>query len=60
MDSMVKSIWMLFRQERGATAAEYALMAGLITAVIAATVTTIGTTLNALFTTASAMFGAAS
>jgi len=45
------------KQDEGATAPEYALMVGLITAVIAATVTTIGTTLNNLFTTAANMFG---
>jgi pilus assembly protein Flp/PilA len=48
------------KQDEGATAPEYALMVGLITAVIAATVTTIGTTLNKLFTAAAGMFGAAS
>ena len=50
----------LAKNEEGATAPEYALLVGLITAVIAATVTTVGTTLNNLFTIASAMFGAAS
>ena len=50
----------LARNEEGATAPEYALMIGLITAVIAATVTTVGTALNQLFTTAVGMFGAAS
>jgi pilus assembly protein Flp/PilA len=43
-------------KDEGATAAEYALMVGLITAVIAATVTTVGTALNVLFTIAAGMF----
>ncbi len=44
------------KKDAGATAPEYALMVGLITAVIAATVTTIGTALNTLFTVAAGMF----
>ena len=46
--------------EEGATASEYALMAGLITAVIALAVTSVGIAVNQLFTTAAGMFGVAS
>jgi pilus assembly protein Flp/PilA len=38
------------QSERGATAVEYGIMVALIAAVIIATVTTIGTNLNAVFT----------
>jgi Flp pilus assembly pilin Flp len=39
----------LVTQEEGATAVEYALMAGFIAAVIASTVQLIGVTLSAIF-----------
>jgi Flp pilus assembly pilin Flp len=42
--------------ERGASAAEYALFVALIAAVIAGTVTTIGINLNAVFTNFVAAF----
>lgn len=43
-------------EEDGATAVEYALMLGLIAAVIATVVQSIGMTLKSIFTNASAMF----
>ena len=48
------------RQEEGATAPEYAIMVGLITAVIALAVGALGNTLIPVFTNAAGMFGAAS
>ena len=39
------------REERGATAVEYGLMVALIAAVIVVAVTTLGTKVNAAFTT---------
>ena len=43
----------LFRNEEGATAIEYGLLAALIAVTIIGTVTTIGTNLNTTFTTVS-------
>ena len=43
----------LKREEKGATAVEYGLMVGLIAVVIIVAVTTLGTKLNALFTSIS-------
>ena len=50
------SIKAFAKDEEGATASEYALMAGLISAVIAFTVTSVGTAVYQLFTTAAGMF----
>jgi pilus assembly protein Flp/PilA len=41
----------LAKDERGVTALEYGLIAGLISVVIVGTVTTLGTTLSTMFTT---------
>jgi len=46
---MLNAIATFIRDEEGATAVEYGLMAALIAAVIIAAVTTIGTSLNAVF-----------
>jgi len=43
-------------EEAGATAVEYAVMLGLIAAVIATVVQSIGMTLNSIFTNAASMF----
>ena len=47
----------LLSEESGATAVEYAIMAGLIVAVIAAAVGALGASLIPIFTNASAGFG---
>ncbi|HKS87133.1 MAG TPA: Flp family type IVb pilin [Pseudolabrys sp.] len=44
-------LFALLRDESGATAIEYALIAGSLSIVILAAVSTIGTTLNVTFTT---------
>ena len=46
----MKNIRAFFQDEHGATAIEYGLIAGLIAVVIITAVTTIGTQLNAKFT----------
>jgi pilus assembly protein Flp/PilA len=43
-------LFAFWRDERGATAIEYALIAGSISIVILAAVSTVGTSLNATFT----------
>lgn len=48
---------LLIQNEEGATSAEYALMIGLITAVIFAGVQTLGNSLIPLFASAAGMFG---
>ena len=48
---MNKSIRAFLRNESGATAIEYGLIAALIAVVVIGAVTTIGTNLNATFTT---------
>ena len=45
------------KQESGATAIEYGLIAGLIAVVIIGAVTTVGTNLSATFTTISSKLG---
>ncbi|CAJ0887735.1 Flp family type IVb pilin [Ralstonia mannitolilytica] len=47
---MKHAILQFIRDEQGATAIEYGLMAGLIAAAIVATVGTVGTNLNSVFT----------
>jgi pilus assembly protein Flp/PilA len=49
MKNWTTSIERFLKDESGATAIEYGLIAGLISVVIAASVTTIGTDLQALF-----------
>lgn len=56
---MLKHIIRFVKQDEGATAPEYGLMVALIAAVIVGTVTTIGTQLNAVFTTVSNALGVA-
>jgi pilus assembly protein Flp/PilA len=56
---MLKHIIRFAKQDEGATAPEYGLMVALIAAVIVGTVTTIGTQLNAVFTTVSNALGVA-
>jgi pilus assembly protein Flp/PilA len=49
-DHIMKDLLSLFsRDESGATAIEYGLIAGLIAVVIIATITTVGTSLSAKF-----------
>ena len=50
---MLTAISQFIRDEEGATAVEYGLMAALIAAVIITAVQTIGTNLNTTFTTVS-------
>ena len=47
----MKTLSKLFRDESGATAIEYGLIAALIAVVIITAVTTVGTNLTATFTT---------
>lgn len=47
MTNFIKNFW---KDEEGATAIEYGLLAGLIAVAIITTVTTLGTDLGALFT----------
>ncbi len=46
---MVNHVMNFVREEEGATALEYGLLAALIAAVIIAAVTSLGTTLNTVF-----------
>ena len=57
---MLTAIATFIRDEEGATAVEYGLMAALIAAVIIAAVTTIGTSLNTVFNGISAKLTVAS
>ena len=50
MQTLIKKFW---KDERGATAIEYGLIAALISVVIIAAVTTVGTQLTTTFTTVS-------
>jgi pilus assembly protein Flp/PilA len=50
MNGMELTMKHFVKEEDGATAVEYALMAGLIAAVIASAVVPIGVTLSAIFT----------
>ena len=54
---MLTAITQFIRDEEGATAVEYGLMAALIAAVIMATVGTIGTNLDAMFAKIAAKLG---
>lgn len=47
MTNMIKRFW---KDEEGATAIEYGLIAGLIAVALVTTLTTLGTDLGALFT----------
>ena len=60
MESQMKKLFMRFvKDEKGVTAIEYGLIAGLISVVILATVTAIGVSLSGLFQTiATALAGA--
>ncbi|MFM8866175.1 MAG: Flp family type IVb pilin [Limnohabitans sp.] len=51
MKNFVKQLRALSRDESGAAAVEYGLLAGLIAAVIVGSVTTLGTTLQGIFNT---------
>lgn len=57
---MLHPLLEFLRRDSGATAAEYALMAGLIACVVAATVTQFGLGVNALFETAANLFAGGS
>ena len=57
---MLTAITQFIRDEEGATAVEYGLMAALIAAVIMATVGGIGTKLNTVFTDISGKLGGGS
>ena len=48
-DEMIHGIWRFLRNESGATAIEYGLIAGLISIVIVTVLTSIGTKLNVKF-----------
>ncbi|HEY5107122.1 MAG TPA: Flp family type IVb pilin [Caulobacteraceae bacterium] len=48
---MVKCLASFLASERGSTAVEYGLIVALISIVVVAAVTSMGTTLNSLFTT---------
>nr|WP_204799434.1 Flp family type IVb pilin [Nitrosomonas nitrosa] len=50
MDKLVQSVKNFMREEEGVTAIEYALIAALIAVAIIATVRTVGTDLNTVFT----------
>jgi pilus assembly protein Flp/PilA len=54
MFKFINKLHALIRDERGVTAMEYGLIAGLIAVVIVGSVTTLGTTLSATFTAVSA------
>jgi pilus assembly protein Flp/PilA len=54
---MVKHVVRFIREEDGATAVEYGLMIGLISAALVAIVTTLGTNLVTRFTTVSNAIG---
>ncbi len=49
MKKMLKSMRQKLQEQKGATAVEYALMVSLIAVVIIAAVTTLGTTVEAVF-----------
>jgi pilus assembly protein Flp/PilA len=51
MFTFMNNLKTLAKDERGVTALEYGLIAGLISVVIVGTVTTLGTTLSTMFTT---------
>ena len=51
---MKQAIQQFLREEDGVSAIEYGLLAGLIAVAIVGTVTTVGTSLNTVFTTISA------
>ena len=55
---MVNHVMNFVNDEEGATAIEYGLLAALISAVIIATVTALGSTLNVVFTDVSTRVGA--
>ena len=57
---MLTAITQFIRDEEGATAVEYGLMAALIAAVIMGTVGTIGTSLEATFAKVAAKLGGGS
>jgi pilus assembly protein Flp/PilA len=51
MNAMLMSVKRFVKDEEGVTAIEYGMIAALIAVVIAAAVVTVGTNLNAVFTT---------
>lgn len=56
----MKKVWRFLRDEEGATAIEYGLLAALISVAIITTVTAVGAALNVTFTdVATALTGAA-
>ena len=58
-DHMSKFFKRFVKDNSGATAIEYGLIAGLISVVIIAAVTTVGTNLNTVFTTIGTKLGVA-
>ncbi|HEX4367104.1 MAG TPA: Flp family type IVb pilin [Rhodopila sp.] len=54
MLTILKNMRALIRDERGVTAMEYGLIAGLVAVVIVGSVTTLGTSLSTTFTTVAA------
>jgi pilus assembly protein Flp/PilA len=54
MLTILKNMRALIRDERGVTAMEYGLIAGLVAVVIVGSVTTLGTSLSSTFTTVAA------
>ncbi|WP_428561679.1 MAG: Flp family type IVb pilin [Solidesulfovibrio sp. DCME] len=57
---MLRTITNFIRDEEGATAVEYGLMAALIAAVIIGAVTTLGSNLSTLFTNLAGQIGTGS
>ncbi|MEM5339916.1 Flp family type IVb pilin [Paraburkholderia azotifigens] len=55
---MKQAIQQFLREEDGVSAIEYGLLAGLIAVAIVGTVTTVGTSLNTVFTTVSTKLAA--
>jgi pilus assembly protein Flp/PilA len=53
MFKFISNLRALISDERGVTAMEYGLIAGLIAVVIVGSITTVGTTLSTTFTTVS-------
>jgi pilus assembly protein Flp/PilA len=54
MRTFLNNLGALAKDERGVTALEYGLIAGLISVVIVGTITTLGTKLSGVFTTIAA------
>ena len=60
MNTLLMSIKRFVKDEEGVTAIEYGLIAALIAVVIAGAVVTVGTNLNAVFTTIGTCLGSPS